>query len=92
VAEPEVAPPCELAFGEALDLADASEVALEDYARVLTSSLRAEAIRRGSAEGPIIAVRLFAPAALPSAAQRRDVLDFARGLALQGAGSGLGWA
>jgi hypothetical protein len=92
VAERKAAEPCELAFGEGFVLADASEVALEDYARVLTSSLRAEAVRDGRAEGPIIAVRLFGASAAPSAAELRDVLDFARGLALQGAGSGLGWA
>jgi hypothetical protein len=84
--------PCELTFGEGLALGEAGEVALEDYARVLTAALRAEAIRGQGAGDRITAVRLVAPARPPSAAQHRDIEDFARGLVMRDAGSGLGWA
>jgi hypothetical protein len=84
--------PCEVSLGEGLLLGDAGEVALEDYARVLTASLRAEAVRGGAAGGPVTAVRLVAPRRPPSDDQRRDIEDFARGLATQDAGAGLGWA
>jgi hypothetical protein len=92
VAEKKAAEPCELAFGDGFVLGDSAEVALEDYARVLTSALRAEAVRGETAEGRITAVRLVDPSLPPSAAQHRDIEDFARSLAVQNAGSGLGWA
>ena len=45
MAEPTRAEHCDLTFGEGLTLSDAGEVALEDYARVLTAAVRAEAVR-----------------------------------------------
>lgn len=83
---------CELAFAEGVALGDAGEVALEDYARVLTAAAGAEAVRGERAGGRVIAVRVLRPKAKPSAAERRDIEDFARGLAAESAGSGLGWA
>ena len=83
---------CELAFAEGLALGDAGEVALEDYARVLTAAAGAEAIRGEQAGGRVIAVRVVGPKAKPSAAEHRDIEDFARGLAAESAGAGLGWA
>ena len=84
--------PCELIFAESLALGDAGEVALEDYARVLTAATGAEAIRDEQAGGRVRAVRLVGQKATPSAAQHRDIEDFARGLAALSTGSGLGWA
>lgn len=83
---------CDLTFGEGLTLSDAGEVALEDYARVLTAAVRAEAVRGNTTPARIIAVRLVGPPSPPSAAQHRDIEDFARGLAAEGGGLGLGWA
>jgi hypothetical protein len=83
---------CDLTFGEGLALSDAGEVALEDYARVLTAAIRAEALRGDPTDVRITAVRLVGGASPPSADQHRDIEDFARGLAAQGSGLGLGWA
>ena len=92
MAEPEGVEHCELTFAEGLALGDAALVALEDYARVLTAAVGAEAVRDEQAGGRVIAVRVVGPKARPSAAQHRDIEDFARGLAAENAGSGLGWA
>lgn len=83
---------CDLAFAEGLALGDAGEVALEDYARVLTAATAALAIRGEQAGGRVTAVRVVGPKAKPSVAEHRDIEDFARGLAAESAGAGLGWA
>jgi hypothetical protein len=86
-----VADPLEvdLEIAPALRLSDASEVALEDYARALTGASRAEAVRDDDA---VVALRLsgLAREVVPSA--KRDVLDFARELAVRDGGPGLGWS
>jgi hypothetical protein len=66
-------------------------VALEDYARAVTKAGRAEAVRSEAAPAEVIGVRLFAPALGPSSEARRDIEDFARGLAVERGGPGLGW-
>jgi hypothetical protein len=66
-------------------------VALEDYARVLTAAVRAEAIRGDAAGAKVTAVRVEGPGSPPSAAEQRDIEDFAKGLAAEGGGLGLGW-
>lgn len=83
---------CELSFGQGLPLGDAAEVALEDYARALTRAAGAEAVRSDAAPAEVVGVRLFAPALGPSSEARRDIEDFARGLAVERGGPGLGWA
>ena len=83
---------CDLAFAEGLTLGDAGEVALEDYARVLTAATGAEAIHGEQAGGRVTAVRVVGPRAKPSAAEHRDIEDFARGLAAESVRAGLGWA
>jgi hypothetical protein len=83
---------CDVNFGEGLALSDAGEVALEDYARVLTAAIRAEALRGDPTDVRITAVRLVGGPNAPSTAQHRDIEDFARGLAAQSGGLGLGWA
>jgi hypothetical protein len=92
MAEPRRAGHCKLIFGEEFVLGDAGEVALEDYARVVTAAVSAEVLREDAAGVRVTAVRLVEPSTPPSAAQLRDVEDFARGLAAEGGGLGLGWA
>jgi hypothetical protein len=92
VAEPAVPEACELTFDDSLPLGDSAEVALEDYARVLTAAAGAEAVRSNAAGARVIGVRLVQPAVSPSREARRDIEDFARGLAAENGGAGLGWA
>jgi len=92
LADPAFAEASELSFAEGLPLGDAAEVALEDYARVLTAAAGAAAVRSGAAPGRVIGVRLREPALRLSSEARRDIEDFARGLAAENAGPGLGWA
>jgi hypothetical protein len=80
-----------MAFAEGLVLSDAGEVALEDYARVVTLAVRAEAVRGDAHAARVTGLRLVSPASPPSAAQHRDIEDFARGLAAHDGGLGLGW-
>jgi len=92
VADSERAEQCELTFGEGFALSDAGEVALEDYARVLTSALRAEAVRGGDSGLRITSVRLYGAPSPPSVDQHQDIEAFARGLAEEPSGLGLGWS
>ncbi len=80
----------DLAFQGTYGLDDAGEMALEDYARVVSRAQGAEAVR--DADLKVNAVRLRGAAGPLSEAAARDVEDFARDLALRGGGSGLGWA
>lgn len=68
------------------------EVALEDYARVLTRAEGAEALRSPSTLEQVTGVRIAAAGAVVTAAVRKDIEDFARDLARRGGGGGLGWA
>ena len=90
MAEAASAEPCEMTFDDGVPLPASAEVALEDYARALTAAAGAEAVRRGEAE--VIGVRLIRPALGATPEARRDIQDFARGLAAQGGGTGLGWS
>ena len=80
----------DLAFHGTYGLDDAGEMALEDYARVISRAQGAEAVR--GADRKVSAIRLREPAGTVSEAAARDVEDFARDLAVRGGGSGLGWA
>jgi len=80
-----------LRFESGLVLGDAAEVALEDYARALLSASRADAIRDASSLA-VEGVRVIEAKIPPGPSSRRDVEDFARGLAQDGAGLGLGWS
>jgi hypothetical protein len=80
----------DLAFQGAYTLDDPGEIALEDYARVISRAEGAAAMR--GASGKVSGVRLRGVAWLLSAAAARDIEDFARDLAIRGGGSGLGWA
>lgn len=92
MAEPACGEPFELMFDDGVRLADAAEVALEDYARALTAAAGAVAVKRGESEAEVIGVKLLGPALGATPEARRDIQDFARGLAAQGEGPGLGWA
>jgi hypothetical protein len=84
--------PIELRLPEPLRLSESAEVALEDYAREVTRSERALALRGEDAGAPVVALRLLGLAAPPDDSARRDVLAFARELANAGDGGGLGWS
>jgi hypothetical protein len=80
-----------VAFAGAHPMDDASEVALEDYARVTTRARAAEAVRAHPAGGAVSGVHLCGlPQPVPPAVAA-DVEDFARSLAVARQG-GLGWS
>ena len=66
-----------------------AEVALEDYARVVTRSRAAEAVP--GAPGLVEGVHLCGPAQPPSPAAIADIEGFAGSL-LAGRAGGLGWS
>jgi hypothetical protein len=68
-----------------------SEVALEDYARVLTRAQAAEAVPAQGAPGTVQGVHLCGAGQPPSAANVGDIEGFARSLLAARAG-GLGWS
>jgi hypothetical protein len=68
-----------------------SEVALEDYARVLTRSQAAEAVPAPGPPGRVDAVHLCGASQPPSPATIADIEGFARSLPAGRAG-GLGWS
>jgi hypothetical protein len=78
-------------FSRPYHLAPASEVALEDYARVVARAATAEVLQAPGEPGRLLGVRLLRPAADPDQAVRDDVEAFARELAAP-AGEGLGWS
>ena len=82
----------ELRLPEPLALSESAEVALEDYAREVTRSARAVALRGADRDGAVQALRLEGIAREPEDAARRDILDFARALADAGGSAGLGWS
>ena len=84
--------PLELRLPEPLALSESAEVALEDYAREVTRSERAVALRGEGREGAVQALRLEGIAREPGDEARRDILAFARALADAGGSAGLGWS
>lgn len=85
-------PLSEVLFERGYPIDSPGEVALEDYARVLTRAEAAEALRSEATSERVTGVRIAAAGAALSAAVRKDIEDFARDLARRGGGSGLGWA
>jgi hypothetical protein len=77
-------------FGAAYALEGAAEVALEDYARVLTRAESAEALR-AEPDG-VGSVRVLAPQAELTPQVCADIEAFARDLAGREGKGGLGWA
>ena len=80
----------EIPFAVPCPLEAPAQVALEDYARVLTGATAAEAIE--SAPGTVSGVHLCGLPAAPGTAAERDLTDFARELASATPGGGLGWS
>jgi hypothetical protein len=82
----------ELRLPEPLALSESAEVALEDYAREVTRSVRAVALRGADHQGAVQALRLEGVACEPEDDARRDILAFARALHDAGGSAGLGWS
>jgi len=80
-----------LELGAVRRLADGAAVALEDYARALTRAARVEAIPGGAGSG-ISGVHVCGAAQPPAEELRRDLEAFARDLAGEREGGGLGWS
>ena len=85
------APTCaELTLSTPCVLEPPAQVALEDYARVLTNASAAEAVTSG--ETMVTGVHLCGLAAGIPPAALRDVQSFASELASATPGGGLGWS
>ena len=82
----------DLAFRSAWPLGETAEVALEDYARTVTRSQAAEAVRSASDPAEVTGVHVCGLGAAFTAGLLQDVEDFARDLATSGGGGGLGWS
>jgi hypothetical protein len=81
----------EIGFETAYPLDEAAEVALEDYARALTRSRGAEAVRASDDPATVRGVHVCGLGAAVTAPLLRDLEDFARSL-IAGSGGGLGWS
>jgi hypothetical protein len=78
-------------FDAAYSLAEDAEVALEDYARALTRSRQAAAVRASDDPGAVRGVHVCGLAVSVTPTLLRDLEDFARSLGT-GTGGGLGWS
>ncbi len=81
----------DLAFQAAYPLAEAAEVALEDYARALARSREAEALRKADDPAMVAGVHVCGLGATLTQAVLTDIEDFARNLVVPRSGGGLGW-
>ena len=81
----------EIGFDAPQPLDEPAEVALEDYARVLTRSQGATALRAADDPAMVRGVHVCGLGAAVTGALLRDLEDFARSL-VSGAGGGLGWS
>ena len=82
----------DLAFQAGYPLPEPADVALEDYARVVTRSRSAEAIRAEDDPASVRGVHVCGLGAPVHRAALADIEDFAREMAVRGAGGGLGWS
>jgi hypothetical protein len=80
----------DLGFQAGYPLSEPSEVALEDYARVLLRSEAAEALRADDDPSMVKGIHVCGLGAALSQLLATDLEDFARSL-VAGGGSGLGW-
>ena len=80
----------EISFAVPYALQPSAQVALEDYSRVLTGAAAAEAVELAPGEVSGIHLCGLSASVVPSA--ERDVGDFARELAAEVPGGGLGWS
>jgi hypothetical protein len=88
------APDCaDVVFPTPCALTPPAQVALEDYARVLTVARAAETIAAAPNDATTVrGVHLCGLDAPVTDAARRDVADFARELAANESSGGLGWS
>ncbi len=84
-------PALELRFKAGYPIDEPGEVALEDYARVLTRAASAEGLRDPADPLLIMGLRVWGLAAVPTPVLCTDLEDFARGLVSRAPGGGLGW-
>jgi hypothetical protein len=82
----------DLAFRRGHPLSEVAEVALEDYARAVTRSRRAESMRASHDPALVAGVHVCGAAAPLEPSALADIEDFAREMSAQGAGGGLGWS
>lgn len=87
----------EIRFQARLTLEPAAEMALEDYARVMTRArhaevLRAEPLPSGYDSAPITGVHLCDPQAPCDGPPADDIESFAREMAVAPEPNGLGWS
>ena len=82
----------DLRFKAGYPIDEPGEVALEDYARVLTKAASAEGLRDPAEPLMITGVRVLGLGAAPTPALFTDLEDFARGLVSGAPGGGLGWS
>jgi hypothetical protein len=80
----------EILFATSLALTPSAQVALEDYARVLTRAAAAEIA--GGDDTAVTGVHLCGVPSPITDAARRDLTDFARELAARESTGGLGWS
>jgi len=86
-------PDCyDLAFQAGYPLPEPAEVALEDYARALTRSRGAEAVRAEDDPAVVTGVHVCGLGTPLRQATLMDIEDFARDMATRGPGGGLGWS
>jgi hypothetical protein len=81
----------DLRFAEGISLSSSGEVALEDYARVVTRARHAEAIPHPGDPASIAGVHVCAPETPPGDAMRADIESFAREMEIPAESGGLGW-
>lgn len=82
----------DLVFHASYPLPEPADVALEDYARVVARSRSAETIRAEGDPSLVTGVHVCGLASPIRQAAMSDIEDFARDMALGGAGGGLGWS
>lgn len=82
----------DLAFHASYPLPEPADVALEDYARVVTRSRNAETVRAEDDPSMVTGVHVCGLQAPIRQAAMSDIEDFARDMAMRGAGGGLGWS
>jgi hypothetical protein len=82
----------DLAFQAHYPLDEASEVAIEDYARTLTQARATEALRQSDEPSMVEGIHVCGLGTPLTQAILTDLEDFARGLVVRDTGGGLGWS
>jgi len=90
--QPPEAAAWELSLSEPVALGETAAAALEDYAREVTASREAEALRAEAQASHVVAIRLRGLLAPPAPEAQDDVRAFARELAASSDTARLGWS